>query len=183
MAQECTVEVFRQRYRSKWKLWCRECVGSQAVERCSPREAFEVLRRCFVLRPVLRTISAKSCCYSSTTTRRTLRPQSQRLSPHCLDAGTPQGFRWVRRKSVMCHATGAPRSIRATGTRNGRLHNCYGCRLTTTCQQRLAASRITDSWWTVSTSAYWTASHLCPRLPKQPIRGSPVSKSSVPVHQ
>jgi hypothetical protein len=49
--------------------------------------------------------------------------------------------------------------------------------------QPLTSSPIMDCWWIVRTNAYWTASHIGLHLPKQPIRGSPVSKSSVPVHQ
>jgi hypothetical protein len=37
----------------------RELASSLAIGRCSPREVSEVLRRCFVLRPVLRTMVAQ----------------------------------------------------------------------------------------------------------------------------
>jgi hypothetical protein len=69
---------------------------------------------------------------AATTTRRPLRPQSQRLSSHCLDAWTPQGLRRVQGKLVTCHATSAPRANRATCTSHRRLHFRHGCRATAT---------------------------------------------------
>jgi hypothetical protein len=47
MARECTAEVFRQRYHSTWRPWCREFVASEAIGRCSIAEVFEARCRLF----------------------------------------------------------------------------------------------------------------------------------------
>lgn len=42
----------------------------------------------------------------------------------------------------MCHSTGAPRSIRATSIRYGRLHLDHGFRAAAACQERLGPFRL-----------------------------------------
>jgi hypothetical protein len=56
---ECTAEVCRQRYRSRWTPWYRGLVASRAARRCSTAEVVGARRRCPVMRPVRRRIVAQ----------------------------------------------------------------------------------------------------------------------------
>jgi hypothetical protein len=79
-----------------------------------------------------------------TTSRRSLRPHSQGLSTHYLEAGTPQGLRRVQGEIVTRHSPGESRSIRATCIHHRRLHVHHECRAAATSQeawQPLAFSR------------------------------------------
>jgi hypothetical protein len=68
----------------------------------------------------------------STTSRRSVRLQSERNSPRHLNAGTPQGLRTVQGEPETRHSPGTHRPIQASCTRHRRLHVRHGRRVAAT---------------------------------------------------
>lgn len=71
---------------------------------------------------LLQAIPSPHSSTTGTISQRSLPTQSQGLSPHHLDAQTPQGLHRVQGKSVMCHSSETPQSICTTCTCHRCLH-------------------------------------------------------------
>jgi hypothetical protein len=80
--------------------------------------------------------------HAAATTWSSLRPHSQGISPHHLDARTPQGFWWVQGEFVTRRCTGARRPSWATCNPHRRIHFRHGSRAVETGWQRLATPRL-----------------------------------------